>query len=821
MALLKNEKQLRKVILLFLFCGVALQASAQVTRGQLLTKFYKASTYHNAGNDEKAIEIYNEIATLAPMYPDTYLRIAEIYDKANNVEAAVLMYRKYINLELDDAKVEEPSKRLKELESQLGVKHYEDVEAEQTIQLYAKYNVLKQEPQSQVQSANSNKSNPGGLQLFAESKKEQTVAVKADESAEQEVVASEDAVREEPALNEAPVKQQGLTLFSMAALVETRNEVALEEEQELAAEDGVVAEEDSIVDDYLERASLVSSKIDDNVVSLEDEFAQNITGSHGVALEDKIELDNDFLEKVRLQSAPAKSGGVAVDGKELPADYPLLTYMKKDRLSQYRIAASAFDGSLPVSADGMDISSFLSGRWVSSKCNGSGREIWMFDITQTGNAWFVSLNEASGVYMKEEEGVVDASWHAIKSVFAYDQSMSNRLKELKEKTVSVQISDNTISYTFVTEHQHKPNASVYLWSRNLLSGISGVVPFGGIVSQVGNSLINYVSEKDLQKTYTTTFQFYLKAITPNALSCEYVIIEKEHSAEGDKVHKTPNNKCVLYRADADYAGFNFDSDSETDLYNMKLYKLLKADAEIDNKKLYPLAYMAYSGAGTKRSVSKAIGAMQTLADKEGSRRAKAWLVPMYYNLSNDVEGYPLRTTRKNFRKCADDLLGDLLVSGYPYAYSLQADIYVNDDPQDSRALPLYQKAAELGDVYALYQLGMIYVEGQLDNRDAAKAIAYLQKAGEKGYADAYLQLALLYRYGKLVERDYKKYTEYLLLAVNDGSVNALKEMSNAYYLGLGVEDDFETANRMKELYMKAACDEWKEILTMYGYNTNM
>ena len=116
---------------------------------------------------------------------------------------------------------------------------------------------------------------------------------------------------------------------------------------------------------------------------------------------------------------------------------------------------------------------------------------------------------------------------------------------------------------------------------------------------------------------------------------------------------------------------------------------------------------------------------------------------------------------------------------------------------------------------------MIYVEGQLDDRDAAKAIAYLKKAGEKGYADAYLQLALLYRYGKLVERDYKKYTEYLLLAVNDGSVDALKEMSNAYYLGLGVKDDFETANRMKELYMKAACDEWKEILTMYGYNTNM
>ena len=817
MALLKIEKQLRKAILLFLFCGVASQASAQVTRGQLLTKFYKASTYHNAGNDEKAIEIYNEIATLAPMYPDTYLRIAEIYDTANNVEAAVLMYRKYINLELDDAKVEEPSKRLKELESQLGVKHYEDIEAEQTVQLYAKYNVVQQEPQSQNQVENSNNSNAGGLQLFAENKKTHTETVKADESVEME--AAEDAVREEPALNEAPVKKQGLTLFSMAALVETRNEVALEEEQEAGVEDDVVAE-DTVVDDYLERANLVSSKIDGNVVSIEDEFVQNVADGQGVAMEDKIELDNDFLEKVRLQSAPAKSADV-VGGKEQPADMPLLTYMKKDRLSQYRIAPSAFDGTLPVSANGMDISSFLSGKWVSSECNGNGREIWMFDIAQAGTAWYVSLDDASGVYLKEEEGVVDASWHAIKSVFAYDHSMSNRIKELKEKTVSVKVDNNVLSYTFVSEHQHKPNKTVYTWSRNILEGVSGIIPFGGIVSQVGNTLINYVSEKDLQKTYTTTMQFYVKAVTPNVLSCDYVVSEKERSSEGEKEIYKERKSCLFYKAGANYNGFNFVSDNETNLYNMKLYKLLKADAEIDNKKLYPLAYMAYSGAGTKRSMSKAIGAMQALADKDGSRRAKAWLVPMYYNLSNDVEAYPLRTSRKNFRKCADDLLGDLLVSGYPYAYSLQADIYVSNNPSDSQALPLYQKAAELGDVYALYKLGMIYVEGQLDNRDVAKAMAYFEEAGEKGYAEAYLQLALLYRYGKLVKQDYKKYTEYLLLAVNDGSVNALKEMSSAYYLGLGVENDFETANRMKELYMKAACDEWKEILTLYGYNTNM
>ena len=114
---------------------------------------------------------------------------------------------------------------------------------------------------------------------------------------------------------------------------------------------------------------------------------------------------------------------------------------------------------------------------------------------------------------------------------------------------------------------------------------------------------------------------------------------------------------------------------------------------------------------------------------------------------------------------------------------------------------------------------MLYVDGQMEEKNASKAISYFTQAAEKGYADAYWQLALLYRAGKLVDKDYKKYAEYLFKAINDGSINALKELSEAFCLGLGVKQSFDIGNQMKMYYMQATNDEWKEVLNVYGYNT--
>ena len=136
MATISILKHRRVALLLILLSGMlVLPVNAQVTRKKMLMSFHKATVYSEAGNTDKAIETLKEIAELAPMFPNTYLRMAEIYDNAGNKESAILMYRKYINMEMDDAKVKEPSVRLRALESELGMEHYED-EEEQDDLLY-------------------------------------------------------------------------------------------------------------------------------------------------------------------------------------------------------------------------------------------------------------------------------------------------------------------------------------------------------------------------------------------------------------------------------------------------------------------------------------------------------------------------------------------------------------------------------------------------------------------------------------------------------------------------------------------------------------
>lgn len=112
----------------------------QITRRQLGQKFYQATQYHNSGKDSLAISLLEEIAELMPNFALTYRREAEIYDDMSKkgdalaLNGAVLMYRKYLTLELDASKAADIQKRLRELEDKLNVEHFEDSQKVQAIE---------------------------------------------------------------------------------------------------------------------------------------------------------------------------------------------------------------------------------------------------------------------------------------------------------------------------------------------------------------------------------------------------------------------------------------------------------------------------------------------------------------------------------------------------------------------------------------------------------------------------------------------------------------------------------------------------------------
>lgn len=807
-----NKQRRLRLGIVFLSFFFLLSANAQVTRRQLLRSFYKAASYSNAGNVDKAIETYREIAELVPQYPDTYLRMAEIYDKADNIESAIVMYRKYINLEMDDAKIVEPSARLRALEAQLGMEHYEDIEEKQAMELFAKYNVIQQ-PKQHEETTNENAGTKQDLKLFA---KDEPKTEDIEEEYDEGSILEDEDYEEDWSTDSLQTEQNSVknakgefVLFSLSALVETRNE-SVDEASVNSMADSIKG------DDFSDSQRLTTPLVllDNDMASITGELKQT---DDTLNVEEVLALDESFLSKVYVEPADNTVSQESVDLNS--CDFPLLTYGHKARLKEYNISRSDVTGVSPQKVAPESLATILSGKWISSECKGDGHETWIFNISQIGEMWYVALDDESGIYLQNDDNLVMTSWKTIKNFWSYDHAISNQIKELRTKMVNAEIKNNSLSYIFVTEHQQKPHKAVYTWGRNILEGISGFIPFGGVVSQVGNTLINYVSEKDQQKTYTTTLQFYVKALTSNVLMCEYVVSERERSSAGDKEIFKERKACYLYKADDNYRGFDFYTDNEDNVFNKKLYALLKKDAESDVSRLYPLAYMYYYGAGTDKSISKAVHQMQVLAEKGDCDRAKAWLVPICYNFSMDEKNYPYRIVRKYFRNYADEMLGDLLMKNYPYAYSLQADIFMSEEINLDKIVPLYQKAASLGDVYALYKLGMVYVDGVIENQNISQAIHYLTKAGEKGYPDAYYELALLYKRAKLVEKDYGKYIDYLYSAADLGSVKALKELSDAYYLGLGVNSNFTIANRIKEKYMKASCEEWKEVLQVYGYNT--
>lgn len=835
-----RKQQRMRLLLILLSVILATPMTAQVTRKKMLISFHKATTYNNAGHPDKAIATLREIAELAPMYPDTYLRMAEIYDQAGNKESAIVMYRKYINLEMDDAKIVEPSARLKALESDLGMAHYEDTEAQMALQLFGQTQPApaanpssadsngglqlfaggaqpsqsaqssqsaqpsKGSQSSQGTHSSSQSSSNGGLQLFAGDAQSSQSSQTAQKSANSSAGATSATSR-----NQSASSGGALDLFSLSAVLERSSAVEEEDEEHTPAEE--------IADSGVEEAQ-EDNMLQAPIADMNGDMAGLDMNVGQAEMTDSIVLDEEFLSKVYLQPAPVVASTPVA--KVSDCSTPLLIYGNRSRLEEYDISRASLTGGAPQAAANPDLATILPGKWVSSECKSNGHETWIFNISLTGNAWYVSLDDRSGIYMKDATNVLNASWNVVKSLWTYDHALSNQIKDLRAKTVNARIQNDYISYTFMSEYQQKPRKNAYVWGRNILEGITDFIPFGGVVNQLGNTVINYVAEKDQQKVYTTTLEFHIKVVTPNVLRCEYVMSEKERSVEGEKEMYKRNNVCFLYKADDSYDGFDFVSDNASNFLNKKLYTLLKADAELDIDKRYPLAYMYYYGAGTSKSTVKALLHMKELADKANCDRAKAWLVPVCYNMSLD-EKNSYRVIRKYYRSLSQSTLNELLCKDYPYAYSLQADINISEESHLDQVVPLYKKAASLGDVYALYRLGVIYTGGQIEDADSEKALHYLTAAAEKGYAEAYLQLALLYKRGRIVSKDYGKYVSYLFDAVEAGSVEALKELSDAYFLGMGVDVNFYEANRIKHCYMQANAEEWKEVLNIYGYNTKL
>ena len=103
----------------------------------------------------------------------------------------------------------------------------------------------------------------------------------------------------------------------------------------------------------------------------------------------------------------------------------------------------------------------------------------------------------------------------------------------------------------------------------------------------------------------------------------------------------------------------------------------------------------------------------------------------------------------------------------------------------AKAIELYKKAIEFGNLGAMNNLAWMYQEGQGVSQDYVKAIELYKKAIELGNASSMYNLARLYEKGQGVSQDYKRAIELYEMAANLGmseakeQIKILKEKINA------------------------------------------
>ena len=105
------------------------------------------------------------------------------------------------------------------------------------------------------------------------------------------------------------------------------------------------------------------------------------------------------------------------------------------------------------------------------------------------------------------------------------------------------------------------------------------------------------------------------------------------------------------------------------------------------------------------------------------------------------------------------------------------------------AAEYYRKAAEAGNVNAMFALGVCYAKGQGVLRDDGQSAQWLRKAAELGYVNAMCALGMYYAEGRGVAKDDGQAVQWCRKAAEAGEDTAMYNLGVYYEIGQGVPQD--------------------------------
>ncbi|MFC3075903.1 caspase family protein [Shinella pollutisoli] len=153
--------------------------------------------------------------------------------------------------------------------------------------------------------------------------------------------------------------------------------------------------------------------------------------------------------------------------------------------------------------------------------------------------------------------------------------------------------------------------------------------------------------------------------------------------------------------------------------------------------------------------------------------------------------------RRNYEKAIE--LGNM----YALTNLAWFSVYGTDGAVDvPKGLSMFEKAATAGNAYAQASLGWLYREGYGGTRqDYNEAVRWYQQSANQGYANAMATMGWFHREGLGVPQDYVQSLAWYRKAADAGDANAMSSLGWAYQNGLGTAQDYAEA---KVWYEKAA-----------------
>jgi len=149
---------------------------------------------------------------------------------------------------------------------------------------------------------------------------------------------------------------------------------------------------------------------------------------------------------------------------------------------------------------------------------------------------------------------------------------------------------------------------------------------------------------------------------------------------------------------------------------------------------------------------------------------------------NDSDGYLglalIEYDNKNYKKAKDFLLKSFNLDKNRVASFYLGGMYF-EEKNVEEGLKYFEESANQGNFDAMFDLGVLYMEGEVVKADEKKAFDYFKVAAEYGDAGAQFYLGVFYKEGKVVAQNDKQARYWLESAAEQEDEDAI-EMLNSF-----------------------------------------